>query len=92
MSKYNFIYLFSNLFRLISLNGSSGRKKAQEGENPLGDSVGARRGRPKWAKGPLGGPAHPPVTHQACGISPTLPGWQGWLPLGAYIRRGTPGL
>ena len=24
--------------------------------------------------------------------SPTLPGWQGWLPLGAYIRKGTPSL
>ena len=40
MSKYDFIYLFSNLFSLISLNGHSRRKKAQEGENSLGNSVG----------------------------------------------------
>ena len=38
------------------------------------------------------GPAHLVWPNQAMGDSPTLPGWQGWLPLGAYIRRGTPGL
>ena len=49
-------------------------------------------GRPRWAKwGPPRAGALP-WPHQACGDSLTLPGWQGWLPLGAYIRRGTPSL
>ena len=38
------------------------------------------------------GPAHLVWPNQAMGDSPTLPGWQGWLPPGAYTRRGTPGL
>ena len=49
-------------------------------------------GRPKWAKGPTRWPAHPAMPHQACGISPTLPGEEVGSPLGAYIRRGSPGL
>ena len=92
MCKYDFIYLFSNLFRLISLNGPSGRKKAQEGKIPQGNSVRVKvagLGRPKGAHQVAGAPREP---HQAMGDSPTLPGWQGWLPVGAYIRRGTPGL
>ena len=92
LCKYDFIYLFSNLFSLISLNGPFGRKKVQEGKIPKGNSVGAWRGCPKWAKGPPGGPAHLPSRTRLCGDSPTLPGWQGRLPLGAYIRRGTPSL
>lgn len=53
--KYDFIYLFSNLFRLISLNGPSGRKKAQEGEKSLGDSVGAKVAGLDGPRGPPGG-------------------------------------
>ena len=51
-----------------------------------------RLGRPRWAKwGPprAGAPA---LAEPGMWDSPTLPGWQGWLPLGAYIRKGTPGL
>ena len=43
-------------------------------------------------KGPTRGPAHLTRRTRLWGVSPTLPGWQGWLPLGAYIRRGTPSL
>ena len=56
---------------------------------------GIRWGALAGLGGPNGahlGPAHPLNPHQACGDSPTLPGWQGWLPPRAYIRRGTPGL
>ena len=91
MSKYDFIYLFPNLLSLIFLNGPSGGKKAHGGENPQGNSVGG-------LMADLGGPngtmglAHQGLPHKACGISPTLPGWQVGSPLGAYIKRGTPGL
>ena len=48
--------------------------------------------RPRWARwGPPGG-QHTILGRTRLWDSPTLPGWQGWLPLGAYIRRGTPGL
>ena len=89
MSKYDFIYLFSNLFSLISLNGPSGRKKVQEGKIPKGNSVGA------WGPtqvGPLGGRRTQLCRTRHVGVSPTLPGWLVGSPLGAYIRRGTPGL
>ena len=92
MCKYDFIYLFSDLFRLISLNGPSGRKKAQEGENSQGEFGGSHGAHPGEPKGAHQGPAHHVQTHHAMGVSPTLPGWQGWLPLRAYIRKGTPGL
>ena len=92
MSKYDFIYLFSNLFRLISLNGPSGGKKAHEGG-------GSPPRASDWGRAGLGGPngahlgpAHQGSADQACGDSPTLPDWQVSSPLGAYIRRSTPGL
>ena len=58
--KYDFIYLFSNLLRQISLNGPSGRKKAQEG----GETLWGIR----WEPGAgLGGPDG---AHQGAGALP----------------------
>ena len=51
-----------------------------------------RLGRPRWAKwGPPRAGASA-LAEPGMWDSPTLPGWQGRLPLGAYIRRGTPSL
>ena len=85
MCKYDFIYLFSNLFRLISRNGPYGRKKAQEGENSLGEFGGSHGADPGGPKGAHQGTAHHVQPHQVMGDSSTLPGWQGWLPPGAFI-------
>ena len=89
MSKYDYIYLFSNLFSLISLNGPSGRKKAQEGENSQGEFGGIHGADPGGPKGAHHGPAHHVWPHQAMGDSPTLPGWQGWPPW-EPIQEGAP--
>jgi hypothetical protein len=54
--------------------------------------VGARRAGLGGPQGAHQGAGALPWPNQAVWDSPTLPGWQGWLPLGAYIRRGTPSL
>ena len=62
------------------------------GGKTLKGTLWGRLGRPRWAKwGPPRAGA-PCLGRTRLWDSPILPGWQGWLPLGAYIRRGTPGL
>ena len=83
------LYIYFRIFSLISLNGPSGRKKAQEGENSLGDFGGSHGADPGGQKGAHQGSAHHVQPHQAMGDSPTLRGWQGWLPQ-EPLYRGAP--
>ena len=69
MFKYDYIYYFSILFRLIFLNGPSGRKKAHRGGNTQGNFV-RRLGRPRWDKwGPPRAGA-PSLAEPGCEIVP----------------------
>ena len=49
------------------------KRRPKRGNFPRGILWGAW-GPNQWAKRPTRGPAHPTMPHQACGISPTLPG------------------
>ena len=86
-----FIFIFE-FIKAVFPKWAFRTKEGPRGENSLGEFGGGKEGCPKWAKGPPGGPAHLPSRTRLCGDSPTLPGWQGRLPLGVYIRRDTPSL